>query len=65
MEKKSITEARAEAVKLSLANPGVTYYVMDKKGKHACCHGSEWVVREKILGGWYGVCRVKGGVVLP
>ena len=60
--KDSIVKAEQEALRLSLANPNITYYVMDKKRKQAVCSASEWVVRERILDGWYGVCRYKNGV---
>lgn len=64
MEKKSITEAKAEAIRLSKKNPDSIYYVMDKKREHACCHRFEWVVRQKILDGWHIVTRYKNGVEL-
>ena len=63
MEKKSITEARAEAIRLSKKNPESIYYVMDKKREYAGCHRFDRVVKQKILDGWYIVCRVKNGVI--
>ena len=63
VEKKSLVLAMEEAQQLSLKNPGVRYYVMDKPGRRAACHGSEWCVKEKILAGWYIYCEFFNGSI--
>lgn len=59
--KDSIIIAEQEAKRMSLEHPNTIYYVIDKKRQRACCHASEWIVRNKILEGWYGVCRYVNG----
>ncbi len=60
-EKKSLTAAKKEAQNMSLRNPGIVYYVMDKPRERAVCHGSEWCVKERILAGWHINCRYLNG----
>lgn len=55
-------KAMLEAQLMSSAHPHITYYVMDKRNKTAACHGSEWVVKEKILDGWHTVAKYINGV---
>lgn len=46
---------------MSLRNPGIVYYVLDKPRERAVCHGSEWCVKERILAGWHINCRYLNG----
>ena len=47
-EKKSLTVAKKEAQNMSLRNPGIVYYVMDKPRKRAIVTGSDWIYRERV-----------------
>lgn len=61
--KKSPIEAEAEAKNLSIKNPNVTYYVLDKKRGKAVCLSVDFLVKEKIVfENYYGVCRYKTGI---
>lgn len=51
-EKKSLREAYYRAVDHSLEHPDILVYVLDKKGKRACVHISEFIVKEKEREGW-------------
>lgn len=59
--KKSLVEAIEQARRMSEEHPDMIYYVMDKPRHHAACHGSYWVVKEKILAGWSVYCRFQNG----
>ena len=61
----TIKEAKVEALSLSLQRPGVTVYVMKKKGKGATVSMNAWVIRERILEGWGPVCRYVDGIEKP
>ena len=61
----TIKEAKVEALSLSLQRPGVTVYVMKKKGKGATVSMNAWVIRERILEGWGSVCRYVDGIEKP
>lgn len=59
--KKSLQIALQKAQEMSAEYPDTVYYVMDKKGKTAAVHASDWVRKEKVLIGWHTVCRFKNG----
>lgn len=52
MSKKSLENARREAMQLSSMFPPKPYRVMDKKGEKSICTGLDWVYRERIMEGW-------------
>lgn len=61
--KKSLIEAETEAKNLSIKNPNITYYVLDKKKGKAVCLSVDFLIKEKIaFENYYGVCRYKAGV---
>lgn len=57
----TIKQAKDQARSESLQRPGVTVYVMKKKGKGATVSMNAWVIRERILEGWGPVCRFLNG----
>ena len=60
-EKKSLTVAKKEAQNMSLRNPGIVYYVMDKPRKRAIVTGSDWIYRDRVLEGWHCYCKSRDG----
>lgn len=61
--KKSLIEAENEAKDMSIKNPNITYYVLDKKKGKAVCLSVDFLIKEKIVfENYYGVCRYKAGV---
>ena len=60
--KKSILDAEKEAKELSIKNPYTTYYVLDKRNKKAICLSVNFLIRDKILEGYYGICGYKNGI---
>ena len=61
--KKSLIEAENEAKNLSIKNPNITYYVLDKHRGKAICLSVDFLIKEKIaFENYYGVCRYKAGV---
>ena len=64
VEKKSLVLAMEEAQQLSIKHPGNTYWVMDKPRKRAVVTGSDWIYRERILGGWRCYCKFKNGKMI-
>lgn len=59
--KKSVEAVKQRAKQMSIDCPNTSYYVMDKKRKQAVCHSVEWMIRERILSGWYIVCKYQNG----
>lgn len=61
--KKSRIEAENEAKELSIKNPNIVYYVIDKKRGKATCHSIEWVARQRIaFENYFLVCTYKNGI---
>lgn len=47
--KQSLADAIQEAKELSInSKSGISYYVLDKKGKHACCYSEIYLARDLI-----------------
>ena len=59
--KKSLVIAFEKAQKLSLKNPGVPFYVLDKKHHAAIVTASEEIRQERFLEGWNVDCRLLNG----
>lgn len=53
--KKSLMQARQQAIESSKEFPNTRMYVMDKPNGKAVMTASEWVRKERILAGWYTV----------
>ena len=59
--KKSLEKAIQDAIKMSKEHPGITYHVMDKKGKKAGCYVVDWCVKELVLDGYHTDSRYRDG----
>lgn len=63
MIKKELIEIEKEAKELSLNNPNVTYYIIDKKYGKPKCYSISWLAMQKINNEkYYPVCTYKNGV---
>ena len=61
--KQSLLEAKKEARELSIKNPNIVYYVIDKKRGKAACHSIEWIVKQRIaFENYFLVCTYRNGV---
>lgn len=61
--KQSLLEAKKEARELSIKNPNIVYYVIDKKRGKAACHSLECVVRQRIaFENYFLVCTYRNGI---
>lgn len=62
-QKKSRIEAENEAKELSIKNPNIVYYVIDKKRGKSACHSIEWVARQRIaFENYFLVCTYRNGI---
>ena len=59
--KKSLEKVTQDAIRMSELNPGVTYHIMDKKGKKAGVYISECLVRLLIINGFHIVLKYRRG----
>lgn len=61
--KQSLFEAEKEAKELSIKNPNIVYYVIDKKRGKAACYSIEWIVRQRIaFENYFPVCTYRNGI---
>lgn len=63
--KKSLQEAMKRAKDHSLSFPGLTVWVMDKKGKRAFITVSDWIYDMERRSGWLVVAAFKNGEEVP
>lgn len=61
--KKSLIEAETGAKNLSIKNPNITYYVLDKRRGKAVCLSVDFLIKEKIaFENYCRVCWYKAGI---
>ena len=64
LKKKSLEQALNSALLESQEHRDVTYYVLDKPGKRAVLHASEWCVKDRISEGYNIAYKARNGLLI-